>query len=66
MFDEAFDKMDDERINGILKFLTNLPLQIIISAPPEKIQYIGPKVNTNLLVLKDDKYSYVERFELNE
>lgn len=66
MFDEAFDKMDDERINGILKFLTNLPLQIIIAAPPEKIQYIGPKVNTNLLVLKDDKYSYVERFELNE
>ena len=66
MFDEAFDKMDDERINGILKFLTNLPLQIIIASPPEKIQYIGPKVNTNLLVLKDGKYSYVERFEINE
>lgn len=63
MFDEAFDKMDDERINGVLEFLIKLEsLQIIIAAPPEKIQYIGPKVKSTLLVLKDGNTSYVEDF----
>lgn len=62
MFDEAFDKMDDERIDGVLEFLTQLPLQMIIAAPPDKIQYIGPWVNSTLLVLKDEEISYVEDF----
>lgn len=42
MFDEAFNNMDDERIGGVLEFLRRLPLQIIIAAPPDKIQYISP------------------------
>lgn len=62
MFDEAFDKMDDQRINGVLEFLTKLPLQLIIAAPPEKIEYIGPMVDDILLVLKDKNISYVEEF----
>ncbi|MDT8718814.1 AAA family ATPase [Clostridium sp. 19966] len=60
LFDEAFDKMDDERTTGVLEFLNNLPLQMIIAAPPEKIQYIGPQVDSTLLALKEDNISYVE------
>ena len=62
MFDEAFNNMDDERIGGVLEFLNRLPLQMIIAAPPDKIQYIGPKMDETLLVLTDHKMSFVEEY----
>lgn len=62
MFDEAFNNMDDERIGGVLEFLRRLPLQIIIAAPPDKIQYIGPSMEETLLVMTDEKISYVEEY----
>ena len=62
MFDEAFNNMDDERIGGVLEFLRRLPLQIIIAAPPDKIQYIGPEVEQTLLVMTDEKVSFVEKY----
>ncbi len=62
MFDEAFNNMDDERIGGVLEFLRRLPLQIIIAAPPDKIQYIGPSMSETLLVMTDEKVSYVEEY----
>ena len=62
MFDEAFNNMDDERIGGVLEFLGRLPIQIIIAAPPDKIQYISPYVEETLLVMTDEKVSFVERY----
>ena len=62
MMDEAFNNMDDERIAGVLSFMTHSNLQLIIAAPPDKIQYIGPAMQKVLLVLQDGKYSYVEDF----
>ncbi len=62
MFDEAFNNMDDERIGGVLEFLRKLPLQILIAAPPDKIQYISPFVEETLLVMTDEKVSFVERY----
>jgi hypothetical protein len=34
----------------------------VIAAPPDKIQYIGPKMQETLLVLTDDKVSFVEEY----
>ena len=62
MMDEAFNNMDDERIAGVLSFMRGSNLQMIIAAPPDKIQYIGPSMKKVLLVLQDDKLSYVEDF----
>lgn len=62
MFDEAFNNMDDERIGGVLEFLRRLPLQIVIAAPPDKIQYIGPAMSETLLVMTDERVSYVEEY----
>lgn len=62
MMDEAFNNMDDERIAGVLSFMDHSNLQTIIAAPPDKIQYIGPAMQKVLLVLQDDKVSYVEDF----
>lgn len=62
MFDEAFNNMDDERIGGVLQFLKRLPLQMIIAAPPDKIQYIAPVMEETLLVMTDEKVSFVEEY----
>ena len=62
MMDEAFNNMDDERISGVLSFMSQSNLQTIIAAPPDKIQYIGPAVNQVLLTLTDGEASYVEEF----
>ncbi len=62
MMDEAFNNMDDERIAGVLSFMNGSNLQLIIAAPPDKIQYIGPSMKKVLLVLQDEKISYVEDF----
>ena len=62
MMDEAFNNMDDERIAGVLSFMRGSSLQMIIAAPPDKIQYIGPSMKKVLLVLQEDKLSYVEDF----
>ena len=62
LMDEAFNNMDDERIQGVLSFMRSADLQLLISAPPEKIQYIGPAMDKVLLVLTDGNQSYVEDF----
>lgn len=62
MFDEAFNNMDDERISGVLEFMNRLPLQLIIAAPPDKIQYIGPSMEETLLIMTDEKVSFVEKY----
>ena len=63
MMDEAFNNMDDSRMSGVLSFMTGSNLQTIIAAPPEKIQYIAPSVESVLLVLADGDMSYVEEFD---
>ena len=45
IFDEAFNRMDDERIGKILLFYGNLNLQIVTSVPPEKIEAIAPHMD---------------------
>ncbi|MDR1787371.1 MAG: hypothetical protein LBR16_02845 [Treponema sp.] len=45
IFDEAFNRMDDERIGKILAFYQTLNLQLLLSAPPEKIDAIAPFMN---------------------
>lgn len=61
MFDEAFNNMDDERISGVLEFMNRLPLQLIIAAPPDKIQYIGPSMEETLLIMTDEKVDEIYR-----
>lgn len=63
MMDEAFNNMDDDRMSGVLEFLTNSNLQLIIAAPPDKIQYIGPYMDKILLALQAGKSSFIETYE---
>lgn len=66
MFDEAFNNMDDERIAGVLEFITNpkLNLQVLIAAPPEKIQYIQPLVKSTLFIEYDGVTNYADEYTM--
>ena len=59
IFDEAFNKMDSERISESVKLLKHFKLQAIICSPPEKAGDIAPMADNTLLVNKEmDKNGY--------
>jgi len=64
MFDEAFDKMDDNRISAMMDFLNSQNFQIIVATPPAKIEVIGEKVDTILMAMREGTTSIVEEYEL--
>jgi len=59
LFDEAFDKIDSTRTESMMKFLSKLGLQVIISTPPQKVEDIYPFVHSALVVTKEKDYSWV-------
>ena len=63
VFDEAFSKMDSERIQESVKLLRNYGLQAIISAPPEKMADIVPLVDKTLTTVRQNTKSVVYDYE---
>lgn len=53
IFDEAFNKMDGERIIESVRLLRKFGLQAIICSPPEKVADIAPVSDKALLVHKE-------------
>lgn len=49
-FDEAFSKMDQERIGATLELFNEFKLQIITATPLERCEYLVPKMCTNLVL----------------
>lgn len=64
LLDEAFDKMDDERIQSMMDFFNGLGLQVILATPPAKIEIIGEKVGTVLTAIRIGQNSIVEEYDL--
>lgn len=64
LLDEAFDKMDDERIQSMMDFFNGLGLQVILATPPAKIEVIGEKVGTVLTAIRVGQNSIVEEYDL--
>lgn len=62
MLDEAFDKMDDDRIAGMMQFFKTQNFQIILATPPSKMEVIGEYVDTVLMTYRDGYSSIVEEF----
>ena len=63
VFDEAFSKMDSERIQESIRLLRKFGFQCILSAPPEKIGDIAPLVDRNLCVIREKYTSIVRAFD---
>lgn len=64
MFDEAFDKMDDNRIASMMDFLNHQDFQIILATPPAKVEVIGEKVDTILMAMREGTTSIIEEYDL--
>lgn len=56
VFDEAFNKMDSDRIIESVRLLRKMHLQAIICTPPDKLPDIMPQADRTLLVCKE-KYT---------
>jgi energy-coupling factor transporter ATP-binding protein EcfA2 len=52
VFDEAFDRLDDDRIAKILSFYRDLNLQVIVAVPSEKLESIAPHMDAINLVVR--------------
>lgn len=63
IFDEAFSKMDGERIRESILLLRRIGFQCILSAPPEKIGDIAPLVDRNIVAIKKGHNSFTRFFE---
>lgn len=63
ILDEAFSKMDGERIQEEISLLKRFGLQAIFSAPPEKIPDIAPRVDRNIAVYKSVHHSFTRYFD---
>ncbi len=63
VFDEAFNKMDEERIQSSLRLIKDMRLQLIAAVPDEKMQYMAPEMTTTLFVSKHDYHCYVDMID---
>ncbi len=66
MLDEAFDKMDDDRIASMMQFFRSRNFQIILATPPAKMEVIGEYVDTILMAYRDGYASIIEEYQYGE
>lgn len=67
MLDEAFDKMDEERIKSMMDFFKSQDFQIILAAPSTRLELIGEQTDNIVMVYADtDHYSCTEAFSYEE
>jgi len=64
VFDEAFDRLDDERIGKILEFFREMRLQVLISVPTEKIEAIAPHMDEINLIIRHGYQARVRKFTI--
>ena len=62
MFDEAFNKMDSDRIIESVRLLRKMGLQAIICTPPDKVSDIMPIADHTLLVDKNKYQMHILPF----
>lgn len=66
VFDEAFNKMDEERIQTSLKLIKQLNLQLIAAVPDEKMQHMAGEVDTTIIVNRHNHTCFVDTISREE
>ena len=67
MLDEAFDKMDEERIESMLTFFKSQNFQIILAAPTSRLELIGEQADNIVMIYTDSAHnSFAEEFSYDE
>ena len=63
VFDEAFNKMDEERIQQALRLIKRMGLQMIAAVPDEKMAHMAPEVSTTLIVHRQGYRCFVDMID---
>ena len=64
LFDEAFNKMDDDRIGNAIGFFKKLGMQVITAVPTEKIETIAPYMDKTNLVIRRNYSAVIRDYEV--
>ncbi|HET6498044.1 MAG TPA: SbcC/MukB-like Walker B domain-containing protein, partial [Coriobacteriia bacterium] len=64
LFDEAFSKMDDERIGTMIAFFRKLAMQVVTAVPTEKIESIAPHMDRTNLVVRRNNQAFVRDYAI--
>lgn len=54
LFDEAFNNMDENRIEALMRFYRSLNIQLMIAVPEGRVRNIMPYTETRLLLVKQN------------
>lgn len=65
IFDEAFNRMDDERIAKALDFFRKLGMQIVTAVPTEKLEAVAPRMDSVSLVIRHGYRATIRDFRKN-
>lgn len=57
MLDEAFDKMDEERIKKMLEFFRSQNFQVILAAPTSRLELIGEQSDNIIMIYTDGSHN---------
>ncbi|MBR2800965.1 MAG: AAA family ATPase [Erysipelotrichaceae bacterium] len=66
MLDEAFNNMDEDRIASMMQFLKSQNFQVILAAPPARMEIIGEYVDSIYLTIRHGNTSVVEEYFYEE
>ncbi len=62
VFDEAFNRMDQERISVTLDMFQQFKLQTVTATPLERSEYLVPQMCTNLVVTRVREQVFIENY----
>ena len=63
LLDEAFEKMDEERIRSMMELFKKLNLQVILITPPLKVEVIKDAVDSVIITNRIEHQSYAMEME---
>ena len=64
LFDEAFNKMDDDRIEKTIDFFRKLEMQIVTAVPTEKMEFIAPHMDQTNLIVRKHHHAHLREFRV--
>ncbi len=64
IFDEAFNRMDVDRMENAMQFFRDLGLQVIAAVPTEKCELLVRHVDSTIVVFNNGRKAWVTQYEL--
>ena len=60
VFDEAFNKMDEERIKSCIELIKRMEMQLIVAVPDEKLAAIAPLMDQSVIVTNTGNHCFTD------